>query len=74
MRAADEAGLPQADDYTGHSLRPGHVMQASMAGAPDAAIQAQSAARATGRFGSTSARRSFWKTPPAPIWDSHLGL
>ncbi|MFB6230478.1 MAG: tyrosine-type recombinase/integrase [Salinibacter sp.] len=41
-RAAEAAGLPQADDYTGHSLRAGHITQASMEGAPDAAIQAQS--------------------------------
>ena len=41
-RAAEAAGLPQAEDYTGHSLRAGHITQASMEGAPDAAIQAQS--------------------------------
>jgi integrase len=41
-RAAEAAGLPQAEGYTGHSLRAGHVTQASMEGAPDAAIQAQS--------------------------------
>ncbi|MCS3953103.1 tyrosine-type recombinase/integrase [Salinibacter ruber] len=41
-RAAEAAGLPQADSYTGHSLRAGHITQASMEGAPDAAIQAQS--------------------------------
>jgi len=41
-RAAEVAGLPQAEDYTGHSLRAGHITQASMEGAPDAAIQAQS--------------------------------
>ena len=41
-RAAGAAGLPQAEDYTGHSLRAGHITQASMEGAPDAAIQAQS--------------------------------
>jgi integrase len=41
-RAAEAAGLPRAKDYTGHSLRAGHITQASMEGAPDAAIQAQS--------------------------------
>ncbi len=41
-QAAEAAGLPQADSYTGHSLRAGHITQASMEGAPDAAIQAQS--------------------------------
>ena len=41
-RAAEAAGLPQAEGYTGHSLRAGHVTQALMEGAPDAAIQAQS--------------------------------
>jgi integrase len=41
-RAAGAAELPQAEDYTGHSLRAGHITQASMEGAPDAAIQAQS--------------------------------
>ena len=41
-RAARAAELPQAGDYTGHSLRAGHITQASMEGAPDAAIQAQS--------------------------------
>jgi len=41
-RAAEKAGLPQAENYTGHSLRAGHITQASMEGAPDAAIQAQS--------------------------------
>jgi integrase len=41
-RAAEAARLPQAEDYTGHSLRAGHITQASMEGAPDAAIQAQS--------------------------------
>jgi integrase len=41
-RAADEADLSQAENYTGHSLRAGHITQASMEGAPDAAIQAQS--------------------------------
>ena len=41
-RAAETAGLPQAKDYTGHSLRAGHITQASMEGAPAAAIQAQS--------------------------------
>jgi integrase len=41
-RAAEAAGLPKAEDYTGHSLRAGHITQASMEGAPDAAIQAQS--------------------------------
>ena len=41
-RAAKAAGLPQAEDYTGHSLRAGHITQASMEGAPDAAIQSQS--------------------------------
>ncbi len=41
-RAAKASGLPQAEDYTGHSLRAGHITQASMEGAPDAAIQAQS--------------------------------
>jgi len=41
-RAAEAAGLPQAESYTGHSLRAGHITQASMEGAPDAAIQAQS--------------------------------
>ena len=41
-RAAEATGLPQAEDYTGHSLRASHITQASMEGAPDAAIQAQS--------------------------------
>ena len=41
-RAAGAAELPQAGDYTGHSLRAGHITQASMEGAPDAAIQGQS--------------------------------
>jgi integrase len=41
-RAAEAAGLPQAKGYTGHSLRAGHITKASMEGAPDAAIQAQS--------------------------------
>ena len=41
-RAAEAAGLPQAENYTGHSLRAGHITQASMEGASDAAIQAQS--------------------------------
>ena len=41
-RAAEAAGLPQAEGYTGHFLRAGHVTQALMEGAPDAAIQAQS--------------------------------
>ena len=41
-RAAEAAGLPDSDRYTGHSLRAGHITQAAMEGAPDAAIQAQS--------------------------------
>ena len=41
-RAAEAAELPQAEGYTGHSLRAGHITQASMKGVPDAAIQAQS--------------------------------
>ena len=41
-RAAEAAGLPQAERCTGHSLQMGHITQASMERAPGAAIQAQS--------------------------------
>jgi len=41
-RAAVAAGLLQADDFTAHSLWAGHITQASMGGAPDAGIHAQS--------------------------------
>lgn len=41
-RAAEATSLPQAESYTGHSLRAEQITQASMEGAPDAAIQAQS--------------------------------
>ena len=67
-RAAETAGLPQAKDYTGHSLRAGHITQASMEGRRTRRFRPRAATRTTGRSGSTSARRSFWKTPPVPIW------
>lgn len=41
-QAADRAGLSTPESYSGHSLRAGHITQASMEGAPEAAIQAQS--------------------------------
>lgn len=40
--AAERCGLPDTDRITGHSLRAGHITQASKAGVPDGLIQAHS--------------------------------
>jgi hypothetical protein len=67
-RAAEAAGLPQAEDYTGPSLRAGHIRQALMEGAPDAAIQAQSRHESARAFREYVRPKSFWRTRPVRIW------
>jgi integrase len=69
-RAAETAGLPQADDYTGHFLRAGHITQASMEGAPDAAIQAQSRHESDRAFREYSAPQNLLENTSS----AHLGL
>jgi integrase len=68
--AAEAAGLPQAEDYTGHSLRAGYITQASMEGAPGAAIQVQS------RHESDRAFREYVRPQRLPenTSSAHLGL
>jgi integrase len=40
--AVEAAGLPSPEDYSAHSLRAGHITQATLNGVPDGVIQEQS--------------------------------
>jgi integrase len=40
--AVEAAGLPSPEDYSAHSLRAGHITQATLNGVPDGIIQEQS--------------------------------
>jgi integrase len=68
--AAEAVGLPDTERITGHSLRAGHITQASKAGVPDGLIQAHS------RHKSDRAFREYVR-PQKLLEDTssaHLGL